>query len=395
VHRTSGQFAIDSARRRCKRARQTAVRAELASVAYAAAVTLCTLAVLGGVILSVLAACDTGRAWPGRLFRIGILPAAIIGDIVFWRYWTAAQQRQKRARRVADAAQAAFLRVDPDSAGIRQYGAERVIFVRGDQRGVAAGQRSIRHTLWVWSFGLLWAYFTLQLVGSYLGFFMPAPRRMGIFIVGCVFAAVVYRAGRIRRRGPYLAEHAGQSERLVVVGTPAELDEIGELADVAFEPQEFNLSWTPAALRQKVVRSTFVTTTALTAIATMFLFWQFWRELIYLVMISYACAGVAAYATVAVGWHTYLRVYPGRLELVQYSVFRPMQVYRESMPLRGARIRVNLWEHYFRVEHPEVTVHSKPWEFLTALVPRRRELAYYVLLAALSTHGPGPVDVES
>ncbi len=81
-----------------------------------------------------------------------------------------------------------------------------------------------------------------------------------------------------------------------------------------------------------------------------------------------------------------MRVVPGRLDVLQYAPFRSGAVRIEKYDLKRSRVFVDLKLSVVAIDSAD-----RKLQFSTALISGGRRLAYMILLAAISTHEPGPL----
>ncbi|MFH1749058.1 MAG: hypothetical protein ABIG44_18660, partial [Planctomycetota bacterium] len=206
--------------------------------------------------------------------------------------------------------------------------------------------------------------------------------------VGCVLQGI-HAWRKNRRHRPLLASLPDESFRLRCIGAPEELEKYGELVDAAFEPAIFNVSWTKLAVFRPIVRRFMMYTGIFAGIAILTACSLVYRISSEVVLGSALVAPLLAYVASVLVWNTYIRIVPGQLEVLQYSVFGRKHTRSVIIKLRNARVLINLQSGYVHIEPPESD--SQPFRFSTALIPGKGRLAYVILLAALSTHQPGPL----
>jgi hypothetical protein len=98
------------------------------------------------------------------------------------------------------------------------------------------------------------------------------------------------------------------------------------------------------------------------------------------------------WGAVALLWPTYLRVVPGRLDVIRYSVFPRWRTEVRSWNLRDARILVDLRGMRVSIDIPG---DPGPVEFSIGLLPRRTRFARMLFWAAMSSYrAPAIADGE-
>ncbi len=95
---------------------------------------------------------------------------------------------------------------------------------------------------------------------------------------------------------------------------------------------------------------------------------------------------VAAQATRAFLWPIYLRLVPGRLDVMHFSAFGRKVKKLERVPLRDAKILVNLIDRYAIIDAAD-----KRHELSLLLMPEFKSFAHTLFLAAISTYTPPPL----
>ncbi len=176
--------------------------------------------------------------------------------------------------------------------------------------------------------------------------------------------------------------------RLASVGNRRKVESIGELADVLFEPAIFRAPFfggfekghDRTALFAGIVM---IIVCALTVLR-LGLGGAFAASAHY-----YLAAGIGL-ALLVHEWlsPTYLRIVPGRVDVMEFGVFLRGRARVTKYDLRTARVVVDLRQLAVFIDDNEKNVHA---ELAIAFVRDRYRLAYYLLLAALSTHEPGPL----
>ena len=350
---------------------------------------------VGLVLLAWLLSEGIGGPLPTALIGAGSFLAAVILAIGCFYL-------RRLANRKGDSLQAqarkrlrpnARLRVPPES--IRVVGAERILFAQkvGGKRSQIVEQSAMMRARFVMMLtflagGLVWSVGRLLGTPSILVRLSLLP--LLALGVGLLLAGEFRRWYPIWRNCNMLASRVGRKYRLCCVGTPQQIERIGELADVHFEPATFNVSWSPIALEHPGA-SLFFGLAALIAwaAATLIIWKTFALNMTTFLGPHLWLAPLVGYAATAVMRHTYIRIVPGRFEILQYPVFGRAHPYRRAIDLRSARVLVNLRRAYVRIQAGRQAGGS--FEFSTALIPGERRLAYMLLLASISTHQPGPL----
>jgi len=196
----------------------------------------------------------------------------------------------------------------------------------------------------------------------------------------------LFRLRRARRQRLSLAPIESEPDpncRVRLVGLPGELDEYGQLQDVNFEPRLFRGGLGVPLDARILLRCALLSPALMIAIG--------------LIRSSYSPggwfvnafsslmpAGIAAWTLTVFIWPRYIRVVPGRLDIVEFSPFGTEPRCR-SYSLTRPTITVDM-NRQIAVVGPR-----ERHEIGFGLIPDGRRLAYYILLAAISTHSPGPL----
>jgi len=215
-------------------------------------------------------------------------------------------------------------------------------------------------------------------------------RAMSVVVFAGIGVALIWTmwAGRARRRRERdLPETPDDSFRLRCVGTPEEVAQYGELADVPFEPKIFNMSLS-------VPFSGGMTTVWVATLACALLVGTLvWRT----TMGASSCSSIqvvaipaplAAEAVIMLFWPAYFRIVPGRLDVLRWRPFRRRAEVLASWDLCVARILVDLRKAVVILDGPNC---ETPCVFNIGLVRGRARLAHALFLGAISTHWPPPL----
>lgn len=207
------------------------------------------------------------------------------------------------------------------------------------------------------------------------------------------FVVRIYRnrKRRMKRPGDRLRRSAPQF-RITCVGHCGSFRNYGPFEDVAFEPAVFLVPIAPQPRRHCLDCGIAICAFAL-AIALKHSFgspWWDWRGadgMIGAILLS--CGVLFGVATRIAVCPTYLRVVPGRLDVMTSWALSTQVSLVRSYDLSRAQVVVDLTSQVIAL-----TGHNCETQISIALVPRRKRLAYMVLLGALSTHEPGPVTMD-
>lgn len=297
-----------------------------------------------------------------------------------------------------------MLRTTPDGPARVAGPAEAVQFCRALDRASAA---------LVWSEKLIVAI----VLGAAGLFLMPVIRgvqgiggwsvavEIGLLCVmlgGVAAFAIVWRRRAARRLALSAANPPLESlpdARVVCAGTAAELAPFGPLTDLPFEPAVF---W--ASFARPMPRRTLwwlVAGGLIAGIVVSFTLRQVvgLRDMIvYPIWVSLALV----FVLYAACWPTYLRVTPGRLELLCYSAFRRAPALVREHDLRTCRVIVDLPRRLLFMD-PPLTVGGQTTsaeagqpaaEYCFALVPGAERFAHRVLLGAISRYIAPPLPAD-
>lgn len=179
------------------------------------------------------------------------------------------------------------------------------------------------------------------------------------------------------------------SPRLTCVGHPDLLRKHGELADHPFEPEIFISTFGQPFSRNMMIAACIVVLPAFFLGLYIFSFvldWskQPWSEgLIFKVWFAVI---IAAYAAGWL-WPTYLRIVPGRLDVMRFSNLSDRPVSIERIPLSQSRIVVDLRRGAVFIDEAPGKTH----EISILLMKDRERFTHRLFLAAISTHQPPPL----
>jgi len=231
------------------------------------------------------------------------------------------------------------------------------------------------------------------------GFYFLAGVRAGtswgFIVIMCMVALplVIWRglsSWRFRwRHGSRLPLVPPEGCRLSCIGAPEQLAEYGEWADVPFEPALF---FGKFALRGRGwPRWLSIGVAGLALLVFLGFGWRFIGGGVFgQVYLGFIFAlGVAETAT-ALLWPTYVRLVPGRLDVLGYGPLSKKPVFVDRYDLRQATIMADLRKSFVSIirQHGQ---HTRRLEFGIALMSERRKFVYMLFLAAMSSYEPGPV----
>ena len=181
--------------------------------------------------------------------------------------------------------------------------------------------------------------------------------------------------------------------RFACIGAPEEIAEFGGWADVPFEPALFfgRFSIRGRGWRKHLYMIIVVLVMAVWLGTQVGWFVVSFRWNPYFAFIT--ALGVAELAT-AFMWPTYLRLVPGRLDVLGYGPMSRKPTFVEQYDLRGARIMADLRRSFVSIVHGQGR-DARRLEFGISLMRERRKFVYMLFLAAVSSYPPGPVPEDA
>jgi hypothetical protein len=214
---------------------------------------------------------------------------------------------------------------------------------------------------------------------------------VGLIVAGFVVAISVstWRWFRQRTALRELPKRPPAGWRYCCVAAPAWLAPCGELADVPFEPNYFNATsvlsrtWPQHGLALAV-------TLALWA-ATIGALWALGTHVIAIALLLFYVAPIVSQAIIFFAWPTYLRVLPGRVDIVRHNFLRRGTPQAIGFPLADCRILADLRKNTTLIYGSDDQLRlSIP----LSLLPDRRRFVHRLFLAALSTYQPPPLEEQ-
>lgn len=179
--------------------------------------------------------------------------------------------------------------------------------------------------------------------------------------------------------------YSGLTKRIVCVARPDWLAQHGEFMDVPFEPSiHFTLDLVKSTTYQKwAFGLTFLGIFALVYLVAK----QMGSGFIDMGPLKVWGSWLGAYAfNHVVVWPTYLRVLPGRLDVMRFNSLPGGRTVTKSIPLRNAHLLIDL--HKYAVL---ITVDGESTEVPFLLIRGRSRFAHSLIRAALSTHTAPPL----
>ena len=188
-----------------------------------------------------------------------------------------------------------------------------------------------------------------------------------------------------RTYGPRLPAMPPEELRLCCIGAPEELTDYGEWSDVPFEPALFLGRF--AILGRRWSRWLSVGVFVLACLAVIGIHIELtstWSGTD--LYIDLCVATIIMETAIGLLWPTYLRLVPGRLDVLGYAPLSRKPVFVDKYDLRDAKITADL-------RHSFVNIVSTPGkiEFGISLMRERKRFVYMLFLAAMSTFQPAPL----
>jgi hypothetical protein len=215
---------------------------------------------------------------------------------------------------------------------------------------------------------------------------------MGLLVLGLpfVFRRIISNRRFKRTYKSRLPLKPSEDCRLCCVGTPEDLADYGDWADVPFEPAMFfgkfsirGHGW-PRWLYPSTVILVLV---AWLGFGMLGLLGPNFQRLAFFAFMS--ALGIAELVT-AFLWPTYLRLVPGRFDVLGYGPLSKKPIFLDRYDLRDATITADLRRSFVSI----VSKHGEPprrLEFGISLMSERRKFVYMLFLAAMSSYKPGRV----
>ena len=223
--------------------------------------------------------------------------------------------------------------------------------------------------------------------GQVMGFgALPGALLSGTLAVLAVLWCVAHVARRSSTFEAIPNPAPDESRRLNCVGPREYLERHGPLADLPFEPAIFHSIFVQKSMPFQTVVFVLLMVPAL-VVTHYFLAWFMGKpewswQILFKIWLA---IGMALWFSGWM-WPTYFRIVPGRLEVMRFSNLRGRPVAIERFDLRGAKIIVDLRRSVIFIDGED-----RRADFAFLLMRGRTRFAYYVLLAALSSHEPPPL----
>ena len=215
---------------------------------------------------------------------------------------------------------------------------------------------------------------------------LPGVSLSGALAAGAVLWCILHLTRRVGIFDAVPNAAPDESFRLNCVGPREYLEQHGPLTDLSFEPAIFHSIFVQKSTRSQVVVFILVLLPAFVVMHYLFAWFlgiPGWGKLV--LSKTWLAVGLALWFTGWM-WPTYFRVVPGRLDVMRFSNLRGRPVAFEQYDLRQARIMVDLRRSVIFLDYG-----YRKADFTFMLMRGRTRFAYYVLLAALSTHKPPPL----
>lgn len=199
---------------------------------------------------------------------------------------------------------------------------------------------------------------------------------------------VIASRRRYRRHSSRLPRTLPSDGRLSCVGLPEDLAEYGEWADVPFEPALF---YGRLVIRNRSSSRWFYVGIFCASLIAGCLVTQYGLGVGFgqLVRTKLCSAFLVAEGLTAVFWPTYLRLVPGRLDVLGYGPFSRTPLFFDSYDLRAGKITADLRNSFVSIHNAGGGI-----DFGIALVRERRRFVYMLFLAAMSSYSPSPVPAD-
>lgn len=218
--------------------------------------------------------------------------------------------------------------------------------------------------------------------GKYhLGLFLLA----GVFTAGSIALFVpMLQAWRDSRRNlKGMPELLPETARLGCVGAPAILSSFGEWEDVSFEPEIFRGGFGVWKSSDREWHVRIIGGLACLGVIVVLRYALLGSLLRGMSAFDFWIAFCFAEGANVLFWPVYLRLLPGRLDVMQFSALRRRIISIDRIPLTSAGILVNLRERYAVID-TGVARHEIALSFMRDY----KRFAYYLFLAAISSYRP-------
>jgi hypothetical protein len=199
--------------------------------------------------------------------------------------------------------------------------------------------------------------------------------------------AIVSRA-RYRRKSSQLPHSPPVDARLSCAGLLEDLAEYGEWADVPFEPALFYGRFVIGnrSVSKWFYASIFCASLLVGCLITKYGLGMDFGRLGY----TKLCAAfLLAEGLTALLWPTYLRLVPGRLDVLGYSPFSRTPLFFDSYDLHAMKITADLRNSFVSIQSAGGGI-----DLGISLMRERRRFVYMLFLAAMSSYSPSPVPAD-
>jgi hypothetical protein len=270
--------------------------------------------------------------------------------------------------------------------------AEAVYFAvkaRADYRHSEAYPRAVDVSCRVWFTFISVAALLTGLFIHYVVRIAVAADDLAMVIVLMMMPAFVWRlVSRLGVRNFHIPTSSREQLpecRLRCVGLASKLTRYGGWADVSFPPAVFFSGFAVPGWRG--FRWLLVGFVLLALVALLGIAFRCIPQPAMGLLFVIACIAVGIEEVViAFFWPTYLRLVPGRLDVLGYSPLSRKPAFIDRYDLRDAKITADLRRTFVSIISPDGKL-----EFGISLMRQRKKFVYMLFLAAMSTHQPGPV----
>jgi len=259
---------------------------------------------------------------------------------------------------------------------------EPVQFCRESGRRSKYARRVQNIRFWWWT-GL--SFLSLLFGTRLLGFGRTAG---SLVAIGVMLGGLLVGALRVLRLRRILGDAPEDSlrKRLACAAPAAWITRHGEFADVAFEPMIYRAAFVdrmPKSVFWVALSASVGAILVIEVLGRLFGFWAAFDDLL-----VFKTFGGWAVGCLTADWlhPTYLRVVPGRVDVMRFSPFRTRNSVVARHDLRQAHLIIDLQNYVVFVDTERGT-----HELAIAFVRDSTRLAYHLLLAAMSSHPPPPL----
>lgn len=247
----------------------------------------------------------------------------------------------------------------------------------------------VRYSVLAIMLGIYFVYGLLRRAGLHL----PAPMFLVAVSMGLaglwglyVLGRWIVRKARTKPRFPALADTAARLRCIGPAHAIVKFQELGEPRDLAFEPV---IAFASLAVKMNTAAKTVWVLVTVAACALMIAL----RELGNLPLPRFGYFSVITAVVIGAGaavflWPTYLRIVPGRIDILRYRLWSRKPTV-ETIDLRQANVLVNL---HRSIVYIQTTDHTRFWRAIgLGAVRNGKDVAHAILQAAISTAPTPPL----